>query len=1204
MKPVLLKTFALAFAVLAAGVPARALDGIAITTHWAQEGPNPIGAVRFGNIIRHDIKDGKVEKSTPIYTQDDAGVACISPFGDRVAFLRKDGTIALVGIGGGEAVALVKLEHGIGAEGLSAAASCIQWPFGDNGRWVYYIDRPGVLRRVHVRSKRVEDVAAFNVEAGEFAMSLYASRGLGTLVCGAGGGAIIYDMAAGTGDLLNALRFPDGGALGATASPDGTLVAAGDASLRNCRVADVAGRVKSTFAINQWAGSAGDGAAAWHRLRWSVNSPDWLAATQGAGGTGADVLLANAVLYNWRKGEQIQLTKNPQGQFDAAGGFRDAAVPIELGLGIHAGEAPFSVTFPAEALRGAQWQMDCGDGTAAGPALRHTWARPGEYTVTATSGGRTLMGTVTVRGKKAPAVLSASLLDEEHIQLVFDEPVQLWYSTASLESKTPVKVDALSDDGLRVTLRLEGKLGLTDTLRIEGVYDIAQEPNALANNAIPITRSSWPGNRAGLLFLWQLARSPNFQLVPAGPAFAEPNISRFSVARFDRVGALSIEGGAAFAIGAADGIVAECAKTNQFTIEAVVTPANIYQGYANNPRRIIGCNREGSALDDPNWALGQEGDKLVFQVLVTGPDGKAAVQRHELCQLANQPNHVVVAVAQGNVACYLNGKPAPKPEPPPPAKPAEGQPPATPAQPAPAPPPPAPPANPPGEAPKPAEGPLPPPPEPKLAWAAPAAITGLNIGGLLDTPHRWRGTVEGIAIFSRALSADEAAADFSAYNQLLAARKPLARIELQGSLLTRTPPPKTADILPGRDALVVNEFYVTKVVRGEYAPKKVRVAQWAIIDRQPTAFYETKEGDALNAAIELLADHPELDAEYVRNSLPADKALPVYIDVTLQPSGLPRLVSMRLKPGEIWTVPNEKIQFAAEGFDQYGSPFPAKPAWSAAPGGEIDGGACYGVAAYVEERTLRGEGAVDANGLFTAGKGTGVVTVTAVGGPGVKDSAAVCLCTYPAVNPPAKVPLRIGRDSAGGDPFVGDIDRVRVYSKALTPDEVAKHAAGQALEPGDPALVADWTFDELKDGYPNVIAQGLAAKVAGEVPRVEDKDGKFLRFDGKGYLEVAPDTRLDFSKACSLEAWIRPKQAAGTIVCRQAVWSWGFRLGLSGGLVLDALRTVEPPLCAPSTFNTDAWTHVAAVMAGGGAQQLFIGSKLVAEQKAHPLVVK
>ncbi len=104
-------------------------------------------------------------KSAPIYTGGDAGFVCISPLGDRVAFTKRDGSIAVMSINGGEPTTLVKIQNGVrGGDGLERAVPLMQWPYGMDGKWIYYIDMPGELRRVHVDTRETEFVVRFNMD--------------------------------------------------------------------------------------------------------------------------------------------------------------------------------------------------------------------------------------------------------------------------------------------------------------------------------------------------------------------------------------------------------------------------------------------------------------------------------------------------------------------------------------------------------------------------------------------------------------------------------------------------------------------------------------------------------------------------------------------------------------------------------------------------------------------------------------------------------------------------------------------------------------------------------------------------------------------------------------------------------------------------------------------------------------------------------
>ena len=887
--------------------------------------------------------------------------------------------------------------------------------------------------------------------------------------------------------------------------------------------------------------------------RWSTDVR-FLTTNMPIGGPDADIYIGKFDSAFTKVESWIRISYDP-------GQDTKAFAWIDPGLGQYEGEVPFDVAVSSVPTRGSEWAFDYGDGTV-DASRTHRYVKAGTYAISARHGDTTLKGYVNARERKPPSVREALLLDATHVQLTFDERVRLKDAAASTKSGAAAKSIAPDGEGLSLMIEFEKPLPRRDAIRLSGVLDLAQEPNAVAGE-IRVERPPWPIDRAGLVFLWQDAKSPSFQYSSTARAFNRTSLKSVWMARFNQDGAMLLAGGAFLAPDAASGVAAECSRTGQFSLEALVVPHNIHQGHPEDPRRIIGCNREGG-IGDVNLALCQEGANLVAFIRSRPADSKdqnGAVRRVELCTLADRsPNHVVLTWAAGRLACYLNGKLVKES----------------------------------GEV------------AGVLYWGKGRFEDGLHMGGRGDVRFPWRGRLEGIAIFSRELSAEEAAGDFAAYSKITSARKPPPRIELQAKVSALSDIPKPIEVAPYRDALVVNEYEVVKVLRGKYKGPRMRVAQWGLIDTRPTALAQAKAGDVVNIAVEPFAAHPELEAEALRDSLPEDLSLALYADVTIEPSGEPRLASITLHPGELWLPPGASQRFEASLLDQYGNPIRVPLAWSVTPGGQIDLGTAYGAGHWFEEARQPGEGHVDASGLFAATAKAGTVTVfaAAANDPSVKGAAIVAVGNWPPINPAGRAPMRFGLDNGDGNAYVGDIDRIRIWKRALPQAELAEHAAGRGLETTD-GLVGDWTFDEPKDGaYPNAAGNGLAAKTCDQVEHVVENGSAFARFSGRGYLEVAPDPRLDISKACTIEAWIRPKKE-GCIVSKQIVWMWGFLMCAQGdGLSLDALRTTTGGMSVQHQIPKDTWTHVAGVFDACGRWQLHAGGKLLKEQGPHPLLIR
>lgn len=198
------------------------------------------------------------------------------------------------------------------------------------------------------------------------------------------------------------------------------------------------------------------------------------------------------------------------------------------------------------------------------------------------------------------------------------------------------------------------------------------------------------------------------------------------------------------------------------------------------------------------------------------------------------------------------------------------------------------------------------------------------------------------------------------------------------------------------------------------------------------------------------------------------------------------------------------------------------------------------------------------------------------------------------------LPLRIGADSDGRNAFAGDIDRVRVYGRALQLEEIQAHARDRHTQaPLEPALVGEWTFDEEeRGGFPTRAGWGLSAWPKGEIKVVDQAGNKCLRLEGKGWVEVNADSRLDLTQAVTLEAWVRPLAlppgGARIIDKSQAGTSNGYLLDTCPGNSLRMIVKADT-LIHPANLQSGQWAHVAATFdAKTGTQALYVNGKRVA----------
>ena len=344
---------------------------------------------------------------------------------------------------------------------------------------------------------------------------------------------------------------------------------------------------------------------------------------------------------------------------DQAGGDLCSDSWIDSGLGFRAGEVPITVQFTAPDAEG-ECAWDYGDGTKeTAPAGKHTYTKPGTYSVTATRGGMREKGTVQASRAKAPSVTQVVFYDELHLALNFDERVQLKGAGLALKSGVAVKDSSLTPDGTRTRIELGGPIVAADTLTLDGIYDNAQVPNPLDKKDLRIQRPAWPSGRAGLVFLWEGDKKQNFQYDVNAKAFTGAHVRLQGAARYGRFGEMNLQGGVIFAVDAGRAIYDACTKSNQLTVQAAVLPANLHQGTAQRPTPIVSCDM-GGGVDNVDFRLAQEADRLVFHLrnrsANPAQEGRE-VQRIELGTITDQaPSHVIVSYKPGDLACYLNGK--------------------------------------------------------------------------------------------------------------------------------------------------------------------------------------------------------------------------------------------------------------------------------------------------------------------------------------------------------------------------------------------------------------------------------------------------------------------------------------------------------------------------------------------------------------------
>jgi len=424
-------------------------------------------------------------------------------------------------------------------------------------------------------------------------------------------------------------------------------------------------------------------------------------------------------------------------------------------------------------------------------------------------------------------------LDGRRVLLTCSEPVQVAAAKVTLASGTAATKLRLDSEGSGIIAEFAAPLGAKETLTVTGVTDRAQVPNEMAEAKVQIVRPDWPSNRVGLQYLWQNARARNVIFDERTRLPVTTALSGGGQARFNREGAAMAAGGAfAPSPGSAERIFEGIKKTHQFSFEIVVASADLAQTKGTDDKPLAIFNWGYGWRNGIFW-LFQEKDKLLVGLSKSWGDEKPEV--FEMATLPDtKPHHVIVSWAEKRLAFYLDGKKVKEIDPSPARLNEMGPPP--------------------------------------MAFAAYHPDPSKNA---------WLGTFEYVAMYNRFIGEREAAKNAAVVAAELAKRKPLPQIEVQATLIGKSKIPDPNQMAPYRNALIVNEYSVDKVLKGTYAGKTIRVVQWGMLDLKPTPLAAQEPGTSVKLVLETFADHDELVPELISDTLKEDFELDLYTDVNL-----------------------------------------------------------------------------------------------------------------------------------------------------------------------------------------------------------------------------------------------------------------------------------------------------------------------------------
>ncbi len=341
------------------------------------------------------------------------------------------------------------------------------------------------------------------------------------------------------------------------------------------------------------------------------------------------------------------------------------------------------------------------------------------------------------------------------------------------------------------------------------------------------TDAAWPSNRDGILFALQngdFVRFPAFALDAEGKEILNYAPGQRKSALFGPHYELVLHGGSCHARNVGAHMAAAVAKANAFSLEAWVTVAK--KANEQNARIVSFDNGKGSI----NFELAQDGKTLQCRGLGAATEGGDAdgLNWVNLGPLPESSSfHLLISCGDGSLIAYIDGK--------------------------------------------------------EVHRAACRDLSGwvpgeLVFGDGVDQMHNWAGRLEGIAIYARALSAAEAAADAAFWKAEAAKRKPVPQVHLRGSLVQKSEshPDKMGSY---SRAIGLFEYKIEKVIDGEYDSDSVFVFHWTVMNRELQPIDGREKGKTYELLVEPMDMHYELEPELQFDSLDWDYDAPVYYDV-------------------------------------------------------------------------------------------------------------------------------------------------------------------------------------------------------------------------------------------------------------------------------------------------------------------------------------
>jgi hypothetical protein len=157
---------------------------------------------------------------------------------------------------------------------------------------------------------------------------------------------------------------------------------------------------------------------------------------------------------------------------------------------------------------------------------------------------------------------------------------------------------------------------------------------------------------------------------------------------------------------------------------------------------------------------------------------------------------------------------------------------------------------------------------------APPGDARLVLGDAYRAGRDWRGTLDGVALYGRALGAEEVRREHAAWRARVGARRPVQAARVRARLVERSAPPRPRKRDPYRRVLGIFRYRVVEVESGSCDADEICVAHWCMMRNAALPFAAAPVGKTYTLLLERFVDNRWLESEAQRYTL-GDESLPL-----------------------------------------------------------------------------------------------------------------------------------------------------------------------------------------------------------------------------------------------------------------------------------------------------------------------------------------